>query len=570
MRAETRPPNVQGEGEVTIRDLVKNALRMRPDRIVVGECRGAEALDMLQAMNTGHEGSMTTIHANTTEDALRRLETMVRWADGAETMPTESIREQIVTAVDIIIQVTRYGDERKISAISEVQELRHGKILVKDIFRFDVLGTDPETNRLYGRFDATGVVPKNLPHMERRGIKNLGRFFHSSLVQEEIGEELSDDSVTEIMINGRKDAYVERRGAGMVAAPIEFPSDAHLLSMINSIIAPLGKRLDAQNPTVDARLPDGSRVNAVIPPVSQSGPALTIRRFPKHPLTIDDLIRSGSLSPEVADFLATCVQAKLNILISGGTGTGKTTLLNVLSSFIEDEVKSERLITIEDTAELQLQQEHWIRLESRQADDYGEGEVTIRDLVKNALRMRPDRIIVGECRGGEALDMLQAMNTGHEGSMTTVHANTPQDAFSRLETMTMMAGMELPSSAIRAQIVGALDIIVQITRSPSGKRRVHSVCEVIKDRSRLEANEIFGYRVDRSGPARQVSSLDGLRYQADVTDEPLRDETDNGRHYCLDPQPAILQKMRDHGVTVGRDVFQPLYEAHLDARRADG
>jgi len=285
---------------------------------------------------------------------------------------------------------------------------------------------------------------------------------------------LADETITEVMVNGPKKIFVERRGK-VQRVNLAFESDEHLMRIIERIVAPLGRRIDESSPTVDARLKDGSRVNAVIPPIALNGPTLTIRKFFKKPLTIEDLIRFGTITEESVEFLRASVIAAVNIVVSGGTGTGKTTFLNVLSSFIPADV---RIITIENAAELQLRQEHVVTLESRPPNVEGKGEVSIRDLVINSLRMRPDRIVVGECRGGESLDMLQAMNTGHEGSMTTLHANNTRDALSRLETMVLMAGMELPHRAIREQVASAIDMIVQLERMRDGSRRVTSVTEV--------------------------------------------------------------------------------------------
>jgi len=285
---------------------------------------------------------------------------------------------------------------------------------------------------------------------------------------------LADDKVTEIMVNGCKNVYVER-GGKITRTNITFESNEHLMRIIERIVAPLGRRIDESSPKVDARLKDGSRVNAVIPPISLVGPALTIRKFFTDPLTIDDLIAFGSVTEELMEFLRACVIARLNVIVSGGTGTGKTTFLNVLSGFIPGD---ERIVTIENAAELQLRQEHVVTLESRPPNIEGKGEISIRDLVINSLRMRPDRIIVGECRGGEALDMLQAMNTGHDGSLTTLHANNTRESLSRLETLVLMAGMELPHRAIREQIASALDVIVQLKRFRDGSRKVVTVTEI--------------------------------------------------------------------------------------------
>ncbi|MDI3269325.1 MAG: CpaF family protein [Bacillota bacterium] len=284
---------------------------------------------------------------------------------------------------------------------------------------------------------------------------------------------LDDPTISEIMVNGAKRIYIEKNGRLQKAPVVE--DDQQVLHVIERIVAPLGRRIDESSPMVDARLPDGSRVNAIIPPLALDGPSLTIRKFAKDPYTIEDLIRFGTLTREMAEVLRAAVGARLNVLVSGSTGSGKTTTLNVLSSFIPPE---ERIVTIEDAAELQLQQEHVVRLETRPANLEGRGEITIRQLVRNALRMRPDRIVVGEVRGAETLDMLQAMNTGHDGSLTTVHANSPRDALSRLETMVLMAGMDLPLRAIREQIAAAIDLIVHQQRLRDGSRRIMYVTEV--------------------------------------------------------------------------------------------
>jgi pilus assembly protein CpaF len=285
---------------------------------------------------------------------------------------------------------------------------------------------------------------------------------------------LADESITEIMVNGPQKVFIERQGK-LEKVKISFESDEHLMRIIDRIVSPLGRRIDESSPYVDARLPDGSRVNAIIPPLSLNGPTLTIRKFSKTPLTVDDLIRFGSITPEAIEFLNACVNARLNVIVSGGTGSGKTTLLNILSGFIPGD---ERIVTVENAAELQLRQEHVVTLESRPPNIEGKGEVTIRDLVINCLRMRPDRIVVGECRGGEALDMLQAMNTGHDGSLTTLHSNSPRDTLSRLETMCLMAGMDLPMRAIREQIASAVDLIVHEERMRDGSRKIVNITEV--------------------------------------------------------------------------------------------
>ena len=303
-------------------------------------------------------------------------------------------------------------------------------------------------------------------------------------------ELLTDDSITEIMVNRFDEIYLERAGR-LERHPSIFTSDRAVLGVIERIVAPLGRRIDESSPMVDARLKDGSRVNAVIPPLALKGPALTIRKFSRRALTADDLIGFSAVSADMADFMRTAVLHRKNIIISGGTGSGKTTLLNVLSNFIPD---GERIITIEDAAELRLAHSHLISLEARPANAEGRGQIAIRDLVKNALRMRPDRIVVGECRGGEALDMLQAMNTGHEGSLTTLHANTPRDALARLETLVLMAGMDLPLSAIRDQVVSAVDLIIQQARLVDGRRVVTGIVEVTGiESNRIQLQELFRF-----------------------------------------------------------------------------
>jgi pilus assembly protein CpaF len=287
-------------------------------------------------------------------------------------------------------------------------------------------------------------------------------------------ELLAEDAVSEIMVNHAQQVYVERNGKLTLSHKI-FSSNQAVLGVIERIVAPIGRRIDESSPLVDARLKDGSRVNAIIPPLALKGPCITIRKFKREKLQIEDLIKYKSMTAQMAEFLEMCVTARRNIVISGGTGSGKTTLLNVTSSFIPED---ERIVTVEDAAELQMHQDHWIQLESRPPNLEGKGQITIRDLVKNCLRMRPDRIVIGECRGGEALDMLQAMNTGHDGSLTTLHANTPRDALARMETLVLMSGMELPIKAIREQVASAVNVIVQQTRFGDGSRKVTAITEV--------------------------------------------------------------------------------------------
>jgi pilus assembly protein CpaF len=359
---------------------------------------------------------------------------------------------------------------------------------------------------------------------------------------------LRDDSVTEVMVNNYDRVFVERNGK-IEATEATFVDNAHLLRIIDKIVSQVGRRVDEASPMVDARLPDGSRVNAIIPPLSLRGPTLTIRKFSRDPYTMDDLITFGTVSPEAAQFLSACVRGKLNVLISGGTGTGKTTTLNALSAFVPND---ERIVTIEDAAELQLQQEHVITLESRPPNIEGEGEIRIRELVRNALRMRPDRIIVGEVRGAETLDMLQAMNTGHEGSLTTIHANSPRDALSRLETLVMTAGVELPHRAIREQISSAFDLLVQISRLVDGSRRITHVTEVLRMESDvITLQDVFVAKPPdedaESGAGKPVNLLNPLE--------------------CTGLKPQFLEKMAANGVNLpptffgNTSTFRPNYAA---------
>ncbi len=322
---------------------------------------------------------------------------------------------------------------------------------------------------------------------------------------------LDDPEVNEVMVNGPHQIYVEKKGR-LVQANVRFRDDAHVMHIIERMVAPLGRRIDESMPMVDARLPDGSRVNAVIPPLALHGPTITIRKFSRDPFQVEDLINFGTLTEQMAQFLEACVKSRLNIVVSGGTGSGKTTFLNVLSSFIP---QGERIITIEDAAELQLHQQHVLTLESRPPNIEGKGTITIRDLVRNALRMRPDRIIVGEVRSGEALDMLQAMNTGHDGSLTTGHANSPRDLLSRLETMVLMAGMELPVRAIREQIASAVDIIIQQSRFRDGTRKITHITEVQgMEGDVIILQDLFRYKqqgVDQEGKIKGQFHPTGIR-----------------------------------------------------------
>ncbi len=355
---------------------------------------------------------------------------------------------------------------------------------------------------------------------------------------------LREEAVTEIMVNGPDRVFVERNGKLTKDPNVRFLDEDHVRRVIDKIVSAIGRRIDESTPMVDARLPDGSRVNAVIAPLAIGGPFLTIRKFSADPLQIEDLIRFGSVNVHAAEFLQACILGRLNGVVSGGTGSGKTTMLNVLSSFIPDD---ERIVTVEDAKELQLHQEHVLSMESRPSNVEGRGEVTIRDLVKNCLRMRPDRIVVGECRSGEALDMLQAMNTGHDGSLTTVHANSPRDTLARLETLVLMAGFDLPIRAIREQMASAIDIIVQLTRLRDGTRRVTHITEV----QGMEGDIItlqdvflfdFGAGVDEHGRFRGELRATGVR-------------------------PKFAEKLADQGILLGAEVFNPNSGTHAPSGR---
>ena len=353
---------------------------------------------------------------------------------------------------------------------------------------------------------------------------------------------LDDPDVSEIMVNGPKKIFVEKNGK-LTKSTVTFDDDDHIVRVIDRIILPLGRRVDFDSPTVDARLPDGSRVNAVVRPVAIDGPSITIRKFRKDKLQVEDLVKFGSLTRQMADFLQACVKARFNIIISGGTGSGKTTLLNVMSGFIPE---NERIITIEDAAELQLQQDHVMRMETKPANSEGHHAVTIRDLVKNSLRMRPDRIVVGEVRGGEALDMLQAMNTGHDGSLTTVHANTPRDAMSRIETLVLMAGMDLPLKVVRQQISSAVDLIVQQTRLKDGQRKVTAVTEV----AGMEGEIIVLTDIFKFNPT-------GVSEDGKVL----------GEVHATGIRPNFTPRLEAAGFKLGADIFAPRPSSNQNSRR---
>lgn len=374
--------------------------------------------------------------------------------------------------------------------------------------------------------------------LEGYDLSVIERSYINNLIDNEINgygpitELLDDPSITEIMVNGTNEIYIELDGKLIKDDSVSFINDNHIIRTIQRLIQPIGRTIDTANPMVDARLSDGSRLNAIIEPLSINGPVLTIRKFKRELASIEDFLRNGTMTPYMARFIEACVKSKMNIIVCGGTGSGKTTLLNVMSSFIGND---ERIITIEDAAELKLEQEHVISLETRGSNYEGSGEVTIRDLVINSLRMRPDRIIVGEVRGKEAFDMLQAMNTGHEGSMTTLHANSPKDSLNRLETMVLMAGMEIPIKAIREYIENAIDIVINISRLTDGKRKITSISEVVGfDKDEIKLNEIFAF------------NQTGVTKDGEVIGEFVLNKT----------TPKTYNRIKSRGITDLADIFE--------------
>src|SRR6266480_2486325 len=408
--------------------------------------------------------------------------------------------------------VSQTGLERQGSkSFEELKRLIHGKLVDKlDLSRVSDLEGDTLRREIR-------LVVERLCDTENPLLNRMER---ERLIDEVLDETfgfgplemlLKDPTISDILVNGPHKIYVERRGK-LEKTDVKFRDNDHLMQIIDRIVSKVGRRVDETSPMVDARLPDGSRVNAIIPPLALDGSSLSIRRFGANPLKLEDLLNFKAFTPEMAMLLEACIKARLNIIISGGTGSGKTTLLNTLSSFIPHD---ERIVTIEDAAELQLQQDHIVRLETRPPNIEGKGAITCRDLVRNALRMRPERIIIGECRGGETLDMLQAMNTGHAGSMTTLHANSPRDGLSRLETMIMMAGAELPIKAMRQQIASAVDLVIQVNRLQGGPRKMTSVTEVMNmEQDVIIMQEIFRFKqlgVDQNGRAFGQFEATGVR-----------------------------------------------------------
>ncbi|HEX6288173.1 MAG TPA: CpaF family protein [Herpetosiphonaceae bacterium] len=420
------------------------------------------------------------------------------------------------------------------STISEEERALVGRVqerLLRQIeSRFEAEVRDVERLQRHIANAVNAVLEEDNAVLPERERKRLQRMVQAEVIGlGPLEEMLADDSITEIMVNGPSEVFIERDGV-LHESPIRFNDDAHVRRVIDRIVAPLGRRVNESTPMVDARLPDGSRVNIVIPPIALNGPTITIRKFSQVPLTSADLVRFGAVTAEAMEFLRACVHGRMNVVVTGGTGAGKTTLLNVLSSFIPDQ---ERIITIENAAELQLQQRHVVTLESRPSNIEGKGEVTIRDLVVNALRMRPNRIVVGECRSGEALDMLQAMNTGHDGSMTTIHANNPRDALHRIETMVLMSGMELPVRAIREQISSAINIMVHVDRYMDGSRRVSRICEVTgMEGDTVTMSDLFVFR-----------------------QEGVRDGRVLGKLVPTGIRPRILEQLQRFNITVPTSTF---------------
>lgn len=430
------------------------------------------------------------------------------------------------------------GDKKNVKVVGkEVDPYNELKIKIQNrvINELDIDFNEINENNEEVKQKIDYIVTKNIEQESLNMTNSQKKIIKEELLDEIIGFGpitglLSDGNITEIMVNGPNHIYIEKSGK-LVLTDAKFKDDNHVLHVIKKIVAPIGRRIDESSPMVDARLPDGSRVNAIIPPLAIDGPSITIRKFAEDPFKAEDLINFGTMNSKMAELIKYCVEGRLNIVVSGGTGSGKTTTLNVLSSFIPED---ERIVTIEDAAELQLSQEHVVRLETRPANVEGKGEVTIRDLVKNSLRMRPDRIIVGEVRSGEALDMLQAMNTGHDGSLTTGHANSPRDMLSRIETMVLMSGMNLPIKAIRDQAASAIDLIVQQSRLMDGSRKITYITEV----QGMEGDVIILQDIFKFEQR-------GLDNRGKV----------KGEFVSTGIIPKFVQKLKEKGINIPQDIF---------------
>ena len=422
------------------------------------------------------------------------------------------------------------GVSRQIADMNELKQIVHRKLLSETEFTvLQRLNRRQLAERIAYLTDVV-AAENNLSLTGRARQQTEQEVLYEVVGYGPIQTLLDDPDISEIMVNGPTQVFIERSGR-LELTDRRFADDDHVMRIIEKIISPLGRRLDESVPMVDARLPDGSRVNAIIPPLALNGPCITIRKFAAERLTPEDLVGFGSMSPQMCEFLEACVKSRLNALVSGGTGSGKTTTLNVLSSFIPND---ERILTIEDAAELQLQQEHVITLESRPPNVEGKGAIAIRDLVRNSLRMRPDRIVVGECRGAEALDMLQAMNTGHDGSLSTLHSNSPRDTLARLETMVLMAGMELPIKAIREQIAGALHLIVHQSRLRDGSRRIVSITEVQRmEGEHIVLQELFNFERHGIGPDGKIL----------------------GRHRATGVRPLFMELLEAEGIDLAPEIF---------------
>lgn len=447
-----------------------------------------------------------------------------------EKLEKQKMQQQVGASAETVRNLTKntvpYVDD-----YSDLKEKVHTEIIER-INREAADGNDiTENQEEYILKSLEALIEENSAGIARADRLRIQKEIYNNVVGLGPLEPLLDDpDISEVMVNGPYNVYIERRGKLELSDTV-FKDNNHLMNILNRIVSSVGRRIDETSPMVDARLADGSRVNAVIPPIVLNGPTITIRKFSKNPLTVSDLIRNASVSPMMMSFLEACVKGKLNIIVSGGTGSGKTTLLNVLSGYIPD---TDRIVTIEDAAELQLRQNHVVTMESRPANLEGAGQITIRELVRNALRMRPDRIVVGEVRSGETLDMLQAMNTGHDGSLTTAHANSPRDLMSRLETMVLMSGMDLPIKAIREQVSSALDVIVQQARLKDGSRKIINITQVVgMEGDTITLQDLF------------VFKQQGLDAQGKIT----------GNFVSTGIRPTFIEKMVSNGVLVKDDWF---------------